>query len=101
MRAPALVGMALVLMAALAGCATSTGVRPSGPGPDTWFLSEMRAPAVGGGDEARRVVLAESEAFCRSRNKVAQLLEAGPDGDPYTPYYPTAYTARFECRVIK
>jgi len=87
---------ALIALSVLGGCATSTGIVPTGP--DTYFLSEMRAPAVGGGAEAQRVVLAEASIFCAQQGRVAVPLAAGPDGDPYTPYYPTAYTATFACR---
>ena len=88
---------ATVLLAAtlLAGCETSTGILPTGP--DSYFLSEMRAPVRGGGPEARRVLLAEATSFCQSQSRVFVPIDMGPDGDPFTPYYPTAYTAHFQC----
>ncbi len=92
-------GWLLIGLAGLGGCASSTGIVPTGP--DTYFLSEMRAPAIGGGAEAQRVVLAEASAFCAQQGRTALTLAAGPDGDPYTPYYPTAYTATFACRLPK
>ncbi len=80
---------------ALAGCATTTGIVAVGP--DTYMVSEMRAPALGGGPEAQRAVLAEANAFCASQGRVFAPVFMRPDGDPYTPYYPTAYDATFRC----
>ncbi len=57
----------------------------------------MRAPAVGGGREAQRVVLAEASLFCGQQNRVALPLSLRPDGDPFTPYGPTAFDATFRC----
>jgi hypothetical protein len=72
-----------------------TGIIPVGP--DTYTVSEMRAPALGGGAEARRVVLAELDQFCRQQARIAVPLAMAPDGDPYTPYWPTGYGATFRC----
>jgi len=85
----------LLLCAALAGCGAGSGIIPVGP--DTFALSEMRSPALGGGPEAQRIVLAEANAFCRQRGRVFVPLMMRPDGDPFTPYYPTAYDATFRC----
>ncbi len=84
-----------VLLAPIAGCALSSGIVPVGP--DTYAISEMRSPARGGGEAAERAVLAETDAFCRRQNKIALTLAMRPDGDPYTPYYPTAFDATFKC----
>jgi hypothetical protein len=83
------------LALSLAGCATTTGIVPVGP--DTYLVSEMRVPAVGGGPEAQRAVLAEATAFCAARGRVFAPITMRPDGDPTTPYYPTAYDATFQC----
>lgn len=85
----------LAIALACAGCATTTGIVPVGP--NTYTVSEMRAPALGGGPEAQRAVLAESNAFCASQGRVFAPIFMRPDGDPYTPYYPTAYDATFRC----
>ena len=79
----------------LASCAFNSGIVQIGP--DTYALSEMRAPALGGGPEAQRALLAESGAFCRQQDRVALTLSLQPDGDPYTPYFPTAFDATFRC----
>ena len=66
-------------------------------GPDVFAVSAMRAPVRGGGPEARRVVLAEADGFCRAQGRVFVPLDLRPDGDPRTPYYPTAFDATFRC----
>jgi hypothetical protein len=85
----------LCLLVPLAGCAATSGIRPIGP--DTFALSEMRAPAAGGGPAARAAVLADGAAFCQRNGRSFVLLEARPDGDPFTPYWPTAFDATFRC----
>lgn len=79
----------------LAGCGFSSGMMAVGP--DTYVLSEERAPVVGGGREANRVVLARAADFCRQQGRVSVILDLRPDGDPFTPYYPTAFDATFQC----
>ena len=80
----------------LAGCAAGTGVVPIGP--DTYAVSEMRAPVRGGGWEAQRVVLATAAGFCRQRSQGVDLLSLVPGGDPRGLYWPTAFDATFRCR---
>ena len=82
-------------MLALSACVASSGIVPVGP--DIYTVSELRAPAAGGGPEAARVVMAESAAFCARQNRAVVPLALRPDGDPFTPYYPTAYDATFRC----
>ena len=90
-----LAARSLLLLPLLAGCTFTTGVVPIGP--DTYIASEMRAPARGGGAEAERALLAETDAFCRRQNKQFLAIDLRPDSDPYTPYYPTAFDATFRC----
>ncbi len=85
----------LLVLPLLADCTFSTGIVPVGP--DTYTVSEMRSPARGGGAEAQRALLAETDAFCRRQNKQFLAIDMRPDGDPYTPYYPTAFDATFRC----
>ena len=66
-------------------------------GPNTYVLSEERAPVAGGGREANRVVLAKASDFCLQQGRASVILELHPDGDPFTPYYPTAFDATFQC----
>jgi hypothetical protein len=90
-------GLGLTLLAAigLAGCGASSGIVRVGL--DIYALTEMRSPALGGGIEAQRAVLAEASAFCAQQGRVFQPLRLNPSGDPRTPYYPTAFDAVFRC----
>ena len=83
---------------ALTGCAAGSGVVAVGP--DTYALSELRAPAAGGGPAARLAVVSESAAFCRAQGRAVVPLELRPDGDPWTPYWPTAFDATFRCAAV-
>ena len=88
--------VAILVCMFLMGCALSTGIVPVGP--DTYALSEMRAPVRGGGAEAQRVVLATANDFCHRQGLKLFLLDLRPDGDPHTVYWPTAFDATFQCR---
>ena len=83
------------LMCCLAGCGYGSGVLAIGP--DTYALSEERPPVLGGGREANRVALARAGGFCSRQGRVSVILELRPDGDPFTPYYPTAFDVTFRC----
>ncbi len=90
--------MRLVTLAApllLGGCAIGTGIVPVGPG--VYATSAMRAPVRGGGDEARRVVLDAARGFCAQQGATPAFLDMRPGGDPFTPYWPTAFNATFRC----
>ena len=87
--------LCVLLLPCLAGCGFSSGVMAVGP--DTYALSEERAPVVGGGREANRVVLARASDFCLQQGRVSLILDLLPDGDPFTPYYPTAFDVTFRC----
>ncbi len=87
--------MTFAMAASVAGCAAGSGIVPVGPG--VYALAELRAPVLGGGGAAERAVLAEASAFCQQQNLVFLPLTLRPDGDPFTPYYPTAFDATFRC----
>jgi hypothetical protein len=86
---------ALASLTLLAGCAGSTGVFPVAPG--IWSVSEMRAPALGGGAEAQRVALIEADGFCRTFGLVYVPISAGPGAYPNSSYGPVSYTISFRC----
>ncbi len=88
----------LVLLAALptAACTGTSGIIQIGP--NTYTVSEMRAPVVGGGPAARDAVVAEAASFCTRQGRTVVPLELRPDGDPHTPYFPTAFDATFSCK---
>lgn len=85
--------MALAALAALAGCAGSTGIYPVGPG--VFSVSEMRAPALGGGAEAQRAATEEAAAFCAQWGTSAHILAGGLGG--YNGYAPVSYSMTFGC----
>jgi hypothetical protein len=80
----------------LASCAVSVGVQPAGP--DSFIVSERRAPVLGGGPEAERVALAEATQFCQQTGRIFTPIAMGPSGNPYGAYGPTTFTATFRCR---
>lgn len=86
----------LLVVAPAAACVANSGIIPVGP--NTYTVSEMRAPVMGGGAAARQAVVAEAAAFCTRQGRIVVPLELHPDGDPYTPYFPTAFDATFSCR---
>ncbi len=92
LRCPVILLMAMPL----AACIANSGVIAVGP--NTYTVSEMRAPVAGGGPAAREAVVAEAASFCTRLGRVVVPLELRPDGDPYTPYYPTAFDATFSCK---
>ncbi len=88
--------IALLATVPAMSCAATSGVIPLGP--NTYTVTEMRAPVLGGGHAARDAVVAEAAAFCTRLGRIVVPLELRPDGDPYTPYYPTAFDATFRCK---
>ena len=66
------------LLLLVTGCAATSGIVPVGP--NTYALSEMRAPVRGGGAEARRVVLAEADGFCQQQGRAFVPVDMRPDG---------------------
>ena len=87
--------MALTAAVGLSACGASSGIVPVGP--DTYSVSEMRAAAIGGGARAEDVALSEAAGFCRRQGRSVALLDTQPGGDPRGYYWPTAFTAIFQC----
>ena len=81
----------------LCGCAGSVGIVQNGP--DTFMVSEMRAPVLGGGAEAQRAALGEAGAFCAGQGRVFAPVSMAPGGYPYSAYGPTNFTAVFRCAL--
>ena len=94
---PVATASALVAAASLAACGASSGIVPIAP--DTYTLSEMRSQAVGGGPAAQGAVLAEAAGFCRQQGRSVRMLDLQPGGDPRGYYWPTAFSATFQCVV--
>ncbi len=87
--------LSVVTGLAVAGCSLTSGIVPIAP--NTYVLSEMRAPVRGGGAEAQRVVLAEADGFCRQQGRDLVMLDLRPDGDPRVREWPTQFDATFQC----
>jgi len=77
----------------LAGCATSSGVLPYGP--DTFTLSEHRAPVLGGAGAARTAAITEANTYCQKMG--ATFKPAGGQEGGGSLYGPTSYTLIFRC----
>ena len=93
MRGTQLAG--LLSVSGLAGCAATIGVQPAGPG--VWAVSEMRAPALGGGPAAQDAALREANGFCAQQGLVFVPVQMGLGGNPYGHYGPLAFSATFRC----
>jgi hypothetical protein len=94
MRFGRLVGAATAV-AALTGCASSTGILPAGP--DTYTISEKVAPIRGGGDAAEREALTQANAYCAQQGRQFVPNNMGQSGALTNPYGPTGYTVTFRC----
>lgn len=81
----------------LTACTTSTGILPVGP--NTYTVSENRAPIRGGGIEAQRIALNEANTYCQQQGRVFVPLTMGQSGDLTNQFGPTGYTATFQCVV--
>ncbi len=68
----------LLVLLLLAGCATSTGVLPTGP--DTYSISVDRSSFSGGRAAARRIAFTEASDYCHARQMQSEILEANPFG---------------------
>jgi hypothetical protein len=86
---------AILLPFIVAACATSTGILPAGP--NTYTVSENRAPIRGGGTEAQRIALTEADAYCQQQGRVFVPLMIGQSGNLTNQFGPTGYTATFQC----
>jgi len=85
----------VALGAALAGCATSTGILPAGP--NTYTISERVAPIRGGGSEAQREVMTKANDFCVQQGRQFVPAGMGQAGNLANPYGPDGYAVTFKC----
>ena len=100
--------MIAVLALSLGGCAGTVGVQPMGP--DSFMVSEMRAPVLGGGAMGYLTQLTVTASYathvvpaliamglCHYAGRVFVPVTMYPSGFAASPYGPTAYTAVFRC----
>lgn len=87
---------ALFLSLLLAACSVGSGILPAGP--DTFTVTERRAPILGGALKAKEVALTEANAHCAGRGEtfvpVSERESAFPPGNPWGN---TDYTVTFRC----
>jgi hypothetical protein len=94
MNPTARIAFCLVLLA-LAGCAGTIGVQQTGP--DSFVVSEMRAPVLGGFEAARQAALGEATSFCHYAGREFVPIQMGPSAYASPHYGPMGYTAEFRC----
>lgn len=84
----------LMLIAALTGCAMSTGVLPAGP--NTYTVTEQFAPVRGGSTTAEQTALTEANAYCaqQGRQFLATDMVTPPSRNPWGA---TGYSVTFRC----
>ncbi len=75
---PMLAPLAVVL---LAGCASNTGVLPTGP--NAYSISVDRPGFDGGRAAARKVAFTAAADFCRAKSLQSEVLEANPFGGTF------------------
>jgi hypothetical protein len=80
--------------AALAACSMGTGILPAGP--DTYTVTERRAPVLGGSTTAQQAAMTEANAFCAQQGR--QFLPVDMVTPPSAnPYGTTGYPVTFRC----
>ena len=94
MKYAAPIALCLAILA-LAGCAGSIGVQQTGP--DSFVVSEMRAPVLGGFEAARQVALNEATSFCHYAGREFVPIRMAPSAYTSPQYGPMGYTAEFRC----
>lgn len=89
--------LGLITVLALTGCATGSGIVPSGP--DTFTITERRAPVLGGSMEAKKVALTEANEKCRSAGaSFFPVSEAEGGFLAHNPFGNTDFTLTFQCK---
>jgi hypothetical protein len=87
----------LALILTLPACAQGTGVLPFGP--DTYTVSEHRAPILGGGSEAQRAAITEATDYCENHGKKLLPLNSTQSGLAVNQaaYGNTSFSMTFRC----
>jgi hypothetical protein len=82
------------ISAALTACSMGTGILPAGP--DTYTVTERRAPVLGGSTTAQQAAMTEANAFCAQQGR--QFLPVDMVTPPSAnPYGATGYSVTFRC----
>jgi hypothetical protein len=80
----------LIATVALTACASGTGILPAGP--NTYTITETRAPVRGGGAEAERVALTEANDYCQQQGRIFVPNLLNQAGNLANSYGPTGYS---------
>lgn len=81
--------------AALAGCASHSGVTPMGGG--NYLLSKQAATGFGGAASLKAELLREADAFCAGKGQDFEVVSASENAGPYVfGHYPKA-EVQFRC----
>lgn len=83
-----------LVLAAVSGCAASTGILPAGP--DTYTITERYAPVRGGAFTAEQSTLVQSNAYCAAQGKQFMALDKQTLRGMQTPV-DTGYSVTFRC----
>jgi hypothetical protein len=83
----------LTLTLALSACAQGTGTLPAGP--DTYTVTEHRAPVLGGASEAQRAAMTEANDYCSQDGK--KFFPLNMAQQPTVPAGGPGYSVTFRC----
>jgi len=86
----------LAISLGCSACTTETGILPMGP--DTFTLSVMKAPLMGGADAAEAQALTEANHYCLSHGRQFFPVHSGKHYEGMTAIYgPVEYSVTFRC----
>lgn len=83
----------LALILTLPACTQGTGILPAGP--DTYTVTEHRAPILGGASEAERVAMTEANDYCEHDGK--KFFPLNMAEQPVVPAGGPGYSVTFRC----
>ena len=81
--------------AVLSACAMGTGILPAGP--DTYTVTERRAPVLGGSTSAQQAAMTEANAFCAQQGRQFLPVDVVTLASISNPYGTTGYSVTFRC----
>lgn len=85
----------LLLMAAIAGCASHSGVTPMGGG--IYLLSKQAATGFAGAASLKAELLREADQHCATKGQDFEVISAAENAGPYVfGHYPKA-EVQFRC----
>lgn len=85
--------LVFLLLWGIAACTQGTGILPARP--DTYTVTEHRAPILGGASEAERVALTEANDYCEQQSRKFVPLHMAQQ--PTVPAGGPGYSVAFRC----